>query len=235
MAKSELKHPNTTTPPAPCIKKSIAPACSCVTFVADLIWDSQDPGGSTFMLFKSRHSPTLLQHARLLMWPRVSFVRSARYAVKRMARLKASPHAIAVGCAAGVFASVTPLVGVQMVIAGAIALILRGSVAAAMFGTFFGNPLSWPLIWGGTYALGSAMMGNAGTAQAADFSRGPEGLWPILYPMLLGSIPIGLASAAISYGIVAKTVALVRARRTHQIDRMTSIWLEYSAPHWRLW
>jgi uncharacterized protein len=186
------------------------------------------------MLFKSRHRPTVLQRARLLLWPRVSFVRSARYTMKRIMRLKASPHAIAVGCAAGVFASITPLIGVQMVMAGAIALILRGSIAAAMLATLFGNPLSWPVIWWATYALGSAMIGQPGSAQAADFSHGADQIWPILYPMLLGSVPIGLASAAVSYGIVARTVEIVRQKRANSIDRLGQL-ADYAAPAWRLW
>ena len=186
------------------------------------------------MLFKSRHRPTLLQRARLLLWPRVSFNRSARYVAKRMMRLKASPHSIAVGCAAGVFASITPLIGVQMVMAGAIALILRGSVAAAMLATFFGNPLSWPLIWGATYALGSAMIGQPGAAAAADFSHGTDGIWPILYPMLLGSIPIGLASAAVSYGLVARGMDIVRQRKEAGMTQF-GFYASLMSPAWRLW
>jgi uncharacterized protein len=83
------------------------------------------------MLFKSRNTPTLQSRLRLVLWPRTSFDRSLRYAVKRMLRLKTSPHKIAIGCAAGVFASITPLVGVQMMMAAALAVVLRGSIWGA--------------------------------------------------------------------------------------------------------
>ena len=187
------------------------------------------------MLFKSRQTPTLSQRVRLLVWPRVNWSRSARYVVKRMLRVKASPHKIAVGCAAGVFASITPLVGVQMVMAGAIALILRGSIAAAMLATFLGNPLSWPLIWGATYALGSAMIGQPGAAEAAALSRSHDPIWPILFAMLVGSIPIGLVSAAVSYGVVARAMTAVQERRTTQLGTLRDQIGAMARPCWRLW
>ena len=187
--------------------------------------------GAQSMLFKSRKRPTLMLRLRLLVWPRSSFGRSLRYAVKRMLRLKASPHKIAVGCAAGVFASITPLVGIQMVMAGALALVLRGSITAAMLGTLFGNPLSWPLIWGATYALGHAMIGSPGPAEAAVLKSGADHIWPVLYPMLIGSIPIGLASAAVSYGIVASLADAVRQQRQNHMSRLA----RFCQPAWRLW
>lgn len=165
----------------------------------------------------------MVERMRLAFWPRVSWNRSGRYVMKRMLRMKASPHKIAIGCAAGVFASITPLIGVQMAMAGAIALILRGSIAAAMLATFFGNPLSWPIIWGATYALGSAMIGQPGAAEAAALLPGDDPFLPILYTMLIGSIPIGLASAAVSYGVVARMVSAVQTPR--RLPRA----------EWRLW
>ena len=187
------------------------------------------------MLFKSRYTPTLSQRLRVLAWPRVSWSRSARYVVKRVLRVKASPHKIAVGCAAGVFASITPLIGVQMVMAAAIALTLRGSIAAAMLATFLGNPLSWPLIWGATYALGSAMLGAPGPAEAAALARGTDTVWPILYAMLIGSIPIGLASAAVSYGVVARVVGSVQQGRSVGFEALRARMENATAPAWRLW
>ena len=185
------------------------------------------------MLFKSRQRPTLLERGRLLAWPRRSFARSALYIAKRLYRLRASPHKIAIGCAVGVFASVTPFVGMQMMMAGAVTFILRGSIAAAMLGTLFGNPLSWPLIWGATYTLGRMMIGSPGPAEAAVLSPGADPIWPVLYPMLIGSIPIGLASAAVSYGVVARGVELMRQRKMDGSKALQIFGL--AEPSWRLW
>jgi uncharacterized protein len=190
------------------------------------------------MLFKSRKQLTLREKVRLLVWPRVSWVRSGAYVFKRVLRMKASPHRIAIGCAAGVFASITPLIGVQMVMAGAIALILRGSVPAAMLATFAGNPFSWPLIWGTTYALGHAIIGQPGAAEAAAMIHNQDTVWPVLFAMLVGSIPIGLVSAAVSYGVVERVVSSTQQSGIMPADRLVA-WrtqaLDYISPTWRLW
>jgi uncharacterized protein len=190
------------------------------------------------MLFKSRAVPTLAQRMRLLLWPRVSFMRSARYAVARMVRVKSTPHAIALGCAVGVFASMTPFVGVQMMMAAGIALLVRGNLLAAMLATFIGNPVSWPVIWGATYAVGCVILGNLGAAQAATLAPPHPALasvWNIVFPMLIGSIPLGLGVAAVSYGLVARTVtSLQRQPGRGSLARMKRA-ISRPEPEWRLW
>jgi len=193
------------------------------------------PGGSSTMLFKSRQTATLNQRLRLALWPRVSWSRSIRYVAKRMLRVKASPHKIAIGCAAGVFASITPLIGVQMVMAGAIAIILRGSVVAAMLATFLGNPISWPIIWGATYAVGIAMIGHPGAAEAAALIHGNDPILPVLMAMLVGSIPIGLISAAVSYGVVARAMTTAQGQQSKQVGGLGHWFAGWTAPCWRLW
>ena len=66
------------------------------------------------------------------------------YYWRRILRVRATPHEVALGCAAGVFAACTPFLGFQMALAGALAFLLRVSIPAALLGTFIGNPLSWP-------------------------------------------------------------------------------------------
>lgn len=177
---------------------------------------------------------SLAERAKLLVWPRHSFARSISYLAKRLVRLKASPHKIGIGVAIGVFASITPLVGIQMLMAGVLAYILRGSLTAAMLATWFGNPLSWPFIWGATYTVGRMMIGHPGSAEAAALPHTPEALWPFIYPMLLGSIPVGLASAAVSYGLVARTVEVMRGQGSG--GNSVEIWLRDAVrPAWRLW
>jgi uncharacterized protein len=190
------------------------------------------------MIFARRSVPTLSQRVRIALWPRVSFRRSFKYVGKRLLRLKASPHSIGIGCAAGVFASITPLLGVQMALAALIAVVLRGSIVAAMLGTFVGNPISWPLIWGGTYALGCYMLGNQGMATAAPLGGHTDPIWPILFPMLIGSLPIGLAVAAVSYGVVTKAAASVQEHRNPRtaLSMLASSLLGPRRPQaWKLW
>lgn len=184
------------------------------------------------MLFARRNSLTHSERLKRLVWPDAGWWRASRYLVLRMVRLRSSPHRIALGCSLGVFAAVTPLLGVQMLLAVALALILKASVRAAVLGTFIGNPVSWPLIWAATYAAGCALLGRDILLPAGDverqlstlgeavrdasperLDRAADALMPVLTPMLTGSLLLGLITAAISYYILKRVVAASRARR----------------------
>lgn len=187
---------------------------------------------SSPMLFASREPPAFLERVRVGLWPRRSWSRSARYFLLRLKRLRATPHQIAIGCAAGVFASITPLFGFQMILAALLARLARGSIAAALIGTFAGNPLSWPIIWGSTYATGCLLLGIDAIYSGLDLGRQLTPLWtalasgspgligaawdtlsPILRPMLAGSLPLGLATAGLSYYLSRRAVAAYQSGR----------------------
>jgi len=159
-------------------------------------------------------------------------MQSWRLVVRRLLQLRASPHEIALGCAAGAFVSITPLLGVQTFLAIALATLLRASVPAAIVGTFVGNPLSWPFIWASTYAMGLQIVGFNGMVDPATFQRDAMVLWsavlkhsphvldatatlvwPFLWPMLAGSVPVGLLTGVVVYYISKNLVSAWRARR----------------------
>jgi uncharacterized protein len=151
---------------------------------------------------------------------------------RHLVNLRASPHEIALGCAIGAFVSVTPLLGVQTILAVLLATLLRASVPAAIVGTFVGNPLSWPFIWASTYAMGLQIVGLEGVLDPATFQHNvllvwaalvehsPQLLdatvtllWPLVWPMLAGSIPLGLLTGAVVYYICRNGVQAWRHRR----------------------
>ena len=111
-------------------------------------------------MFLRRKSPGFWLRVRNVIWPKMGLSRAWRYLVHRMARLKASPHTIALGFAAGAFASFTPFVGLHFIIAGLIAFALRSSILASAIGTVVGNPLTFPFIWLATYNVGAALLGR---------------------------------------------------------------------------
>lgn len=197
------------------------------------------------MLFRRRERPSLLETLRVALWPRRSFARSTKYVFYRLWRLSGSPHAIAIGCAAGVFIGFTPLYGMQFLLAGLLAWVLGGSVLAAVLGTFVANPLSFPLIWFSTYKIGCIMLtgnllgacgalpeGLAGWASAIfarlmDFSVETaimlfQGVWPVVKPMVLGSLPLGTLAAVATYIIVRQMVELRQRRRRERLAAMAA-------------
>lgn len=177
------------------------------------------------MLFKRAGRIGLGERLRLAVWPRRSWGRSARYVFLRLKRLPSSPHRIAVGAAAGVFAVFTPFLGVQMILAGAIAVLMRGSIVASMLASFVGNPLTYPIIWFATYNLGNVLLGDTATGQLVDLrarfevfgdsivSGRPQAMldamgtiWPILKPMAIGSLPLGVIAATLAYVGIRRSI-----------------------------
>ena len=175
------------------------------------------------MLFRRREAESFLERMRVHLWPRRSWSRSTRYVVYRLRRLSDTPHAVALGFAAGVFAALTPFIGTHLVLAMLLAWIIGGSIVGAVLGTFVGNPLTYPAIWYGTYQLGNLILGGQTREPQIDLSGGIfqsslDQLWPIIKPMTLGSLPLGLALAALSYFLVKPMVEAYKHRRRRKLE-----------------
>ena len=170
------------------------------------------------MLFARPNALSLPQLLRRLVWPAGDVRRSLRYVMLRTRRIGASPHRLALGVAIGVFVASTPLLGLQFLLAAALAWTFRASLPAAIIGTFWANPVTCPPIWLASYGIGAALLGldpfveGRGVAEAlarlGDLTLHMDRqLWltvfgavaPILQPVLIGSIPLGLAFGAIVY------------------------------------
>ena len=179
------------------------------------------------MLFRRREAESLLERMRVHLWPRRSWSRSSRYIVYRLRRLSDTPHAVALGFAVGVFTAATPFLGTHMAMAALLAWVIGGSVVAALLGTFIGNPLTYPLFWYSTYEVGDLMLGRTAEKPSIDLSAGIfqtsiDQLWPLLKPMTLGSIPVGIALATLSYIIVKPMVDAYKHRRRRKLELRAS-------------
>ena len=185
------------------------------------------------MLFKRKKPLSVVMRLRHALWPARSFRRSFRYQTLRLLRIQASPHSIAMGCAVGVFAVFTPFLGFQMMIAALLAVALRGSVLASAAGSFVGNPLTYPAIWISTFTVGNLLLDSSASAEISTLSNRTEalsrsirdvspdgvanavqGLWPILKPMALGSLPLGGITAIVTYFLVRQLVIAQKRVRT---------------------
>lgn len=189
----------------------------------------------TGMVFGRRVKPSYGERVRGLLWPRSGLKRSARYIVKRVSRLNASPHAIAAGFAAGAAASFTPFLGFHFLIGFAVAWLARGSLVAAAFGTAVGNPLTFPLIFAATWETGHWMLGLFHPAQphvtdaAAHgqalieqgfFATGFDTLWPVVKTMSMGAVPLGIVAFCVFYVTMRCLVtAFQRSRKARRAHR----------------
>lgn len=173
------------------------------------------------MLFRRRQPTNLYNRLRVAVWPRHSWARSLRYFSKRVLRLTGSPHAVAAGLAAGVCASFTPFIGFHFLIGFAIALLIGGNFIAAALGTSFGNPITFPLIWAVTHKVGSLILGSGGNVERIPHlgERSFDAIMPLLAPMTVGALAIGIPVALVFYVV---TQFAVRAFQRVRAERLAA-------------
>jgi uncharacterized protein (DUF2062 family) len=146
-----------------------------------------------------------------------------RYLGKRVLRLSASPHAVAAGFAAGVFASFTPFIGFHFLISFIVAFAIGGNLLAAAFGTAVGNPFTFPLIWLSSYKVGNLVLGVEhreipGHEIAASLARQPfDTIFPLMRPIIIGGVPLGLVFGAAAYLIVLWAVKAYQESRRRRL------------------
>ena len=83
-----------------------------------------------------------------------AFSRTKKYISLSIKRIKGSPQALSLGLATGIAISFTPFIGLHALLAIFISWVIGGSMAAALIGTLFGNPWTFPFIWYFTFEIG---------------------------------------------------------------------------------
>lgn len=187
------------------------------------------------VLFRRRNPDSLFERLRTYMWPRRSFSRSLQYFSKRILRLNATPHAVAAGVAAGVFASFFP-VGFHFAITAIVCWLIAGNMVAGGLGTFvFGNPLTFPLVVGASWETGKMILNVQlrSYGPPAHLSKMLETLsisklWdPVLKPMLYGAVPLGLFFGLLFYGITRYGMTAVHEQRRKRLAEKGSRLLQH--------
>jgi len=166
-------------------------------------------------MFRRRDPVDFWNRTREVLSPRKGWARGFEYLGKRMQRLPDTPHRIALGFACGVQASFTPFFGFHFIVAGAFAFLVRGNLLASATGTFFGNPLTFPIIAWSSIHLGRWATGLEIETPEAGLSFG--WLWDnidaIFVPYLVGGIAPGLIISTLCYLLLRPLVAAYQDRR----------------------
>ncbi|MEO1329467.1 MAG: DUF2062 domain-containing protein [Pseudomonadota bacterium] len=152
--------------------------------------------------------------------PKKGWRRGFRYIGKRVQRLPDTPHRIAIGFSCGVLASFSPFFTLHILVALAYALLVRGNLIAAAFGTIFGNPLSFPLIAALSLKTGNWILARNDGVEDLDHltwafvTEKPFAfLESIFTPYLIGGLVPGIVSAAVCYALLRPVVARFQDRR----------------------
>ncbi|WP_343116203.1 DUF2062 domain-containing protein [Ostreiculturibacter nitratireducens] len=112
------------------------------------------------MVFKRRAKRSYARILAEAFYPRGGWTRAFHYVRHRLHRLPDKPYRIARGVAAGVFVSFTPFFGLHFIFAALVAKLIRGNILASLLATFFGNPLTFPIIGFVSLKLGHLILGT---------------------------------------------------------------------------
>jgi len=198
------------------------------------------------VVFRRREKRSWPRIVAEFLWPRGGWGRAAQYVRHRLRRLPDSPERIARGIFAGVFASFTPFYGFHFVTAAIVAKAMRGNILASLLATFFGNPITFPLIAWCSLRLGHWMLGTRFKEEDADtlvrkFSLAAQDLWrnlgalftpetaqwhgltkfyfDVFLPYLIGGIVPGIIVASIAYYVSLPVITAYQNRRRLAIKR----------------
>lgn len=179
-------------------------------------------------MFNRRIPRSKQQILREALWPSMGARRLASYYKHRIGRLPGTPSSIASGFATGVAISITPFIGLHILLGGVIAWLTRASLIAMVVGTLAGNPWTFPFIWLATYKLGQTMMGQVAIGHTKKLS-GHQDLpafdlahliskpVDLLLPLTVGSIPAALTLWFLCYYVCRHLVTKYRAGRLARI------------------
>lgn len=153
----------------------------------------------------------------------------------RLEELSGTPQSIAAGFACGVAVSFTPFLGFHCILAAIMAWFIRGNVLAAAIGTVAGNPWTFPFIWISVLYTGRLILGGA-YAQSTqvdflhffeksthallsfDFSAFLTDIWPVLWPMMVGSIPFVVVVWFITYYLLKTALTKFGTKKLQQLE-----------------
>jgi len=143
--------------------------------------------------------------------------RRVRYVYLKFIRLRGHPKELARGLAAGVFAGMFPLFGLQTIMGVAIALRIKGNPLMAAGGTWISNPLTYLPIYAFNYRLGSWILGRP----AVNLFTDVESMKALIdtsadvgVALMLGSLMMGAIFGTASYFVGLPLIR--RARRRYR-------------------
>ena len=139
--------------------------------------------------------------------------------IKRFKHLHGDPHCVSMGMAIGVFIGTTPTFPFHSALAVLLALFLRGSLPAALLGVWFGNPLTMPFFYIGSFKLGMLLLGRELPPIVFDqlsFAVLAKLGLDVTCALMAGGVLIGLPFAVAAYCITYQLTHRALRRRQQQ-------------------
>jgi hypothetical protein len=188
-----------------------------------------------FMMFRRKVQKNIGMALQDLVWPRMGWSRVYTYWRHRLFRNGDSTYRITAGLASGAAVSFSPFIGTHILQSFVLARILRANWIAAVAGTLWGNPWTFPFIFAASYISGAWILNIFGIesisvlpdhinfdcliARPGDFFAYLFGHpLELLLPMTIGSLMVGTIFWLVAYSILYYPVFY--ARRAYRRQRL---------------
>ena len=180
-------------------------------------------------MFKRRKQLSIVDRVLSIVWPARGFGRLISYLIQRVKRMPGSTLSIAVGAAWGIAVSFTPFIGLHLLVGLFMAYLCRGNLLACLFGTFVGNPWTFPLFFYLDYRLGAFIvlefggevksLGGTMTEFMSLFIADPALLIGALFlPIIIGALIMGTIAWFAAFGFTYWAVAGLRVHRAKRLE-----------------
>ena len=117
----------------------------------------------------------------------------------KIIRIKDFPESVAIGLAWGASVSVTPLLGLHLIICYTGTWIMRGNLVAATVGTIVGNPWTFPFFFYLDYKIGVFLYFDEMENYEIKLQFLIKNFEELFLPTLFGSIPVAILVWLITY------------------------------------
>ena len=187
-------------------------------------------------LFRRRSPRDLLTKTKETVWPSMGWIRTFDYYRHRIFRTGDSTYKITAGLSIGVAVSFTPFLGTHFVQSLFASWFIRANYVAALAGTIFGNPWTFPFIFLATYSLGvniCELLGFHDFVALPDTETSSDNPMAflkymfsnplkLLLPMTLGGYILAFLSWFVAYGLLLYPVKTMR--RAYKKERLKRIY-----------
>jgi uncharacterized protein (DUF2062 family) len=196
-------------------------------------------------VFKRRKQRSYSRAVMEGFYPKGGWTRAFSYMFHRLRRLPDPPHKIARGVGVGVMVCFTPFFGMHFVMAAALCIILQGNILASILATFFGNPITFPIIALVSVEFGSWILGQPDGLSLQSivgaFSYASLEVWSnmmamftddvanwdrlgwffrrVFWPYLVGGILPGIFCGLIAYSLSHRLIAAYQKSRIKRLKK----------------
>ena len=132
------------------------------------------------------------------------FLRFFKLQTYKVIRIKDFPESVAIGLAWGAAVSLTPLLGLHLIICYTGTWIMRGNLIAATVGTIVGNPWTFPFFFYLDYKIGVFFYFDKMKNYEFKLNFLVNNFEELFFPTLFGSIPVAIFVWLITYKLSKK-------------------------------